>query len=175
MNNGERHLILIGYRGSGKTTVGRRLAEKTGRKFIDADEFLEARYGMSIREIFASEGEAGFRDKESLVLGELVTGPPIVFATGGGIVLRESNRKILKNHGFVAWLTADATTLWNRTQTDPTTHERRPNLAGGGIEEVVRLLSVREPLYREIANLEIPAGELSPDVIADRILAEWNA
>jgi shikimate kinase len=175
MNGRDKHLILIGYRGCGKTTVGKALASRMGREFIDADEFLEAKAGMTIREIFAVEGEAGFRNRESAVLAELTTRSPLVLATGGGAVLREENRRNLRDSGFNVWLSADAETLWDRLQTDPTTRERRPNLAGGGLEEVTRMLTLREPLYRELANLEIPAGELSPEVIADRILAEWNA
>ncbi len=169
------HIILIGYRGSGKTTVGRRLAARLGRAFVDADEHLEAAAGKSIREIFAAEGEPGFRDREEATITELTTLPDAVLATGGGAVLREANRDRLRAAGFVVWLTADPHTLWERLQTDAATRERRPDLAGGGLDEVTRLLAVRTPLYRGLADLEIPAGEMSPDVAADRILAEWAA
>ena len=175
MTDSRDHIILIGYRGCGKTTVGRILAAHTGRPFVDADEFLEAGAGMTIKDVFAAEGEAGFRDRESAVLRELAARPPLVLATGGGVILREENRRVIRQSGFVAWLTADPVTLWDRLQTDPTTRERRPNLAGGGLEEVTRMLSLREPLYRGLANLEIPVAEWSPDVIADRILAGWGA
>ena len=175
MNTPDEQLILIGYRGSGKSTVGRILAARLGRPFLDADEHLEARAGRTIREIFAAEGEPGFRERESAVLRELTERGPLVLATGGGVVLREANRERIRMAGFVVWLTADALTLWDRLQTDPVTRERRPNLAGGGLEEVTHMLAVREPLYRGLANLEINVGELSPDVAANRILAEWNA
>ena len=164
-------LFLIGYRGSGKTTVGRLVAERLGWAFLDADAVLEERYGRTIREIFAAEGEAGFRDKESAVLADLCTRTNCVIATGGGIVLREENRRLLKQHGFVAWLTADPPTLLARIKADPTTAERRPNLAGGGMVEIEQLLAVREPLYRACADVVVPVGALSPEQAADAILA----
>lgn len=169
------HIILIGYRGSGKTTVGRLVAARLGRVFVDADEHLETAAGRTIREIFADEGELGFRDREESTIAELTARPDSVLATGGGAVLREANRTRLRAAGFVVWLTADATTLWDRMRTDAATRERRPDLAGGGLDEVIRLLAVRTPLYNGLADLEIPVGDLSPDVAADRILAEWAA
>jgi shikimate kinase len=164
-------LFLIGYRGSGKTTVGRIIAERLGSDFVDADAFLEEQFGQTIREIFAAEGESGFRDKESKVLVSLCQRTDSVIATGGGIVLRVENRQLLKQHGFVAWLTADPPTLLARIQADPTTAGRRPNLAGGGLTEIEQLLAVREPLYRECADVIVPVAALSPEQAADAILA----
>lgn len=164
-------LFLIGYRGSGKTTVGRLVAGRLGWAFLDADLVLEQRYGQTIREIFAAEGEPGFRDKESTVLADLCLRTNTVIATGGGIVLRDENRALLKCHGFVAWLTADPATLLARIQADPTTAERRPALAGGGSEEIEQLLAVREPLYRAVADVVVAVGALSPEQAADAILA----
>jgi shikimate kinase len=164
-------LFLIGYRGSGKTTVGSLVADRLGWAFVDADAVLEERSGQSIREIFANEGEAGFRDKETAVLADLCEHPNTVIATGGGIVLREENRNLLKRHGFVAWLTADPATLLARIQADPATAERRPALAGGGLAEVETLLAVREPLYRACADVIIQIAGLSPEQAADAILA----
>jgi shikimate kinase len=167
-------LFLIGYRGSGKTTVGRVVADRLGWDFLDADAVLEQQFGQTIREIFAKEGEAGFRDKETAILENLCDRTEVVIATGGGIVLREENRQQLTRHGFVAWLTADPETLLARIQADPTTNERRPNLAGGGLVEVEQLLAVREPLYRACADVVVPVGALSPEQAADAILAAWN-
>ncbi len=167
-------LYLIGYRGSGKTMVGRSIAVRLGWQFCDADVVLEDRFGTTIREIFAEEGESGFRAKESIILAELSLLDRAVIATGGGVVLREENRSLLST-GFVAWLTADAATLWARIQGDSTTAARRPALAGGGIEEVERLLAVREPLYRSVANIEVAVGALSPERAADAILAAWTS
>jgi shikimate kinase len=164
-------LFLIGYRGSGKTTVGRLVADRLGWAFVDADALLEERHGRTIRDIFAAEGEAGFREKEAATLADLCTHTNCVIATGGGIVLRDENRKLLKQHGVVAWLTADPATLVARIQADPSTAERRPHLAGGGLAEIEQLLAVREPLYRACADVVVPVGALSPEHAADAILA----
>lgn len=164
-------LFLIGYRGSGKTTVGHLIADRLGWAFVDADAVLEERHGRTIRDIFAAEGEAGFRDKEAAVLADLCTRTNTVIATGGGIVLREANRELLKQHDTIAWLTAEPATLLERIRADPTTTDRRPVLAGGGLAEIEQLLAVREPLYRACADVVVPVGALSPEQAADAILA----
>jgi shikimate kinase len=166
-------LTLIGYRGSGKSTIGPLLAARLGWAFVDADALLEQREQTTIRAIFATEGEAAFRAKEAALLAELMERTNTVVATGGGVVLRADNRAQLRR-SFVVWLAAEPETLWERLQGDPLTRERRPNLAGGGLAEVRELLTVREPLYRECANLEIPVGSLSPEAAVDAILAAWN-
>lgn len=162
-------VFLIGYRGAGKTAVARRLAEVWSCPWIDADVELERRAGKSIREIFAEEGEAGFRDRESAVLADLSEMPaPCVIATGGGVVLRPENRERLQS-GRVVWLRAPAAVLWERMQADTTTAERRPNLAQGGIAEVEALLQVREPIYRECAELVVDSSMERPDALAAKI------
>jgi shikimate kinase len=167
-------LFLVGYRGTGKSTVGRVLAARLGWAFADADERLEAAAGMSIADVFTAEGEAGFRDRESAVVAEVCRLTNHVVATGGGVVLRPQNRELLKS-GFVAWLTASPETLWERLQTDPTTAGRRPNLtARGGLEEIRHLLAAREPFYREVAAVAVPTENLSPDAAADAILRAWE-
>ncbi|HJZ92574.1 MAG TPA: shikimate kinase [Gemmataceae bacterium] len=168
-----RLIVLIGYRGSGKTTVGGILARQLGWDFLDADTILEGRYGKTIKDVFAAEGEPGFRDKESAILADLCQRSDAVIATGGGVVLREANRELLRQHGFVAWLSADARALWARIQDDPATAARRPALAGGGLAEVEQLLAAREPLYRASADVEVPVAGLSPEQAADAILAAW--
>ena len=166
--------FLIGYRGSGKTTVGRALAARLGWAFLDADERIESAAGMSIKDIFAAEGEAGFRDRESAVLAHLCRLTQTVVATGGGVVLRPANRELL-HAGFVTWLTASPETLSLRIQSDPTTTTRRPNLtAAGGVTEVRAMLAVREPHYRESADFVVDAERLSPEAASDAILAAWN-
>jgi shikimate kinase len=168
-------IFLVGYRGSGKTTVGRILADRLQWSFLDADAVIEERAGKTIRDVFATEGEGAFRDKESELLAELCARTESVIATGGGIVLRDDNRAMLRKHGFVAWLSADPQTLWARIQADPATAERRPNLAGGGIAEVANLLATREPLYQAVADVEVPVAALSPEQAADAILAAWHS
>ena len=170
-----QNIILVGYRCTGKTTVGRLLAERLGGSCVDVDDRIEAVAGKTIAEIFAAEGEPGFRDREALALAELCSRTRHVIATGGGAILRKANRGILKENGFVVWLTAAPETLWARMNTDPTTAARRPNLtATGGEEEVKTLLAAREPLYREVADFAVASDTLSPEAVADAILTEWN-
>ena len=163
-------LFLIGPRGSGKSTVARLVAEQLRWQWLDADDELEKRHGQSIRALFASEGEAGFRDKESAILAELCRLSRHVLATGGGVVLREANRDLLRASGRVVWLTADVDTLWRRLQADTSTAERRPALTVGGREEIDEVLRVREPLYRSCADLIVETAGRSPAEAAADIL-----
>ncbi|HEX3315205.1 MAG TPA: shikimate kinase, partial [Gemmataceae bacterium] len=158
-------IFLIGYRGTGKSTVARLLAAKLGFEAIDADHELERRAGKTIRRIFAEDGEPRFRDLESTQLAEFGQRENVVIATGGGVVLRPENRAILKA-GRVVWLTASAAVLWRRMCGDESTRERRPDLAQGGLAEVEELLRVREPLYRECAEMTVDA-ELAPEAIVE--------
>ena len=167
-------LYLIGYRGAGKTTVGRLLAKRVGWDFIDADVVLEREAGRSIKEIFAQEGEAGFRDRETENLRKLARQADCVIATGGGIVLRTENRQQMKDTGYIVWLTAPVETIAARIDADPSTTDRRPNLTIGGTEEIEELLRKREPLYRACADLEIDTLNRSPEIVVERILTQWN-
>jgi shikimate kinase len=169
------HIILVGYRGTGKTTVGRLLANRLGWNFADNDDLVEAGAGKSIAEIFATEGEPSFRDREAAALAELCARPPHVIATGGGAILRDANRHLLRQSGFVVWLKASPETVWSRLVTDPATASRRPNLTlSGGFEEVRALVAARESLYREAADFAIPSDALSPEEVANAILTAWN-
>ena len=166
--------ILIGYRATGKTTVGRLLAARLGWEFVDLDDHIEAGFGGSIAEIFAAEGEAGFREREGEALRALGGRERCVIATGGGAILRAENRAHLRATGVVVWLTAGHETIWSRLQADPTTATRRPNLtAGGGLQEVRAVLDVREPLYRETAEIVVNADHPSPEAVAAAILNAW--
>ena len=124
-------IFLIGYRGTGKSTVARLLADKLGIEAIDADHELERRAGKTIRRIFTEDGEPRFRELESTLLAEFGQRDDVVIATGGGVVLRPENRAILRT-GRVVWLTAPADVLWRRMCGDESTRERRPDLAQGG-------------------------------------------
>jgi shikimate kinase len=170
-----QNIILVGLRCTGKTTVGRLLAKRLGWSFADADDRIETVAGMTIADIFATEGEGSFRDREAAALADLCERSGHVIATGGGAVMREANRRLLKANGFVVWLTAAPEALWERMNTDPATAARRPNLtAGGGEEEVKSLLAAREPLYREVADFTVASDTLSPEALADAILTAWN-
>lgn len=151
--------------------MARLLAQELGWHWRDADEELEKKYGQSIRAIFAAEGEAGFREKEAALLVDLCRlQRHVIVATGGGVVLRESNRRVLREAGWVVWLTADIDTLWRRMQADDTTAERRPALSIGGREEVAEVFRVREPLYRGCADCIIETAGRSPQAIVEEIL-----
>jgi len=166
---GER-LFLIGYRGTGKSTVARWLAERLGWDWIDADDFLEKTHETTIRAIFEREGEAGFRAKEANVLAELCQRPRCVIATGGGVVLGDENRKLLRQSGRVVWLRVDARAIHHRLQADATSAERRPPLTDlPDLKEIESLLALREPLYRACADLTIDASRLSPEDVVKHI------
>jgi shikimate kinase len=173
MTTSER-IFLIGYRGAGKTTVGRLLAARLGWPFLDADDMLEARAGMSVAAIFAAEGEASFREREAANLRELSKLERNVIATGGGIVLRADNRRLLRASGHCVWLTGRPATLYQRLQGDPTTRDRRPALTElPGPAEVERLLGEREPLYREVAHSVVATEDQSPEAVVSAILSAW--
>ena len=162
-------IFLIGYRGSGKSTVARLLADKLSWHALDMDAEIEARHGKSIRQIFAEEGEPTFRRFESDLLHEVSSLTKHVIATGGGIVLDRDNRAWLRNSGHVIYLTGQPATLWNRILQDATTAERRPDLTVGGLAEVEHLLSVRDPLYQECANFMVPVGDRTAEELADTL------
>jgi shikimate kinase len=168
---GRELIALIGPRGSGKTTVARVLAELLGWGWADADEELERRAGRPIRAVFAEVGEPGFRERESAVLRELCALRRHVVATGGGAVLREENRILLRESAMVVWLSADAETLRRRLERDPTTPDRRPALLGGGRDEMGELLRVREPLYRACADRAVSTAGRTPHEVAAAIAA----
>lgn len=163
-------ITLIGYRGSGKTTVAERLARRLGFDWIDADAELERRAGQSIAEIFAQEGEAGFRRRERLLLQDLLHRDRLVLSAGGGAILHPETRHELRASGPVVWLQADVETLARRIAEDPHTAERRPQLTTlGGLAEIQAVLGAREPLYRETAHLTIETTQLSVEEVVDAI------
>ena len=147
-----RGIFLVGPMGAGKTTVGRQLASALGYAFVDSDHEIEARTGADIPWIFQVEGEDGFRRREAQVIDDLTRRPRIVLATGGGAVLRPENRAALHARGFVVYLSADIDHLLARTARD----RNRPLLRTGNPRAVFeKLLAEREPLYREVAHLEV--------------------
>lgn len=138
--------------GAGKTTVGRHLAKRFGRRFIDADHEIEARTGVGIPTIFEIEGEAGFRKREVQVIADLATADDLVIATGGGVVLDAANRRVLATSGLVVYLNATPAMLFERTRHDRNRPLLRVPDPLGKIEELYR---ARDPLYREIAHLVV--------------------
>lgn len=169
-----KQIVLIGYRGTGKTTVAQLLAQELGWPSLDADVVLEVRAGRTIKEIFATDGEAAFRDLETVTLRDLLAQEPLVLATGGGVILREENRKLLQPLPVVIWLTAKVETILQRMQSDPTTQARRPNLTTSGPETEIReLLQQREPLYQACSKCEIATDEKTPEEIVAEIRSQF--
>jgi len=168
------NLYLIGYRGCGKTTVARRLSQRTGRPWIDADDLLERTAGQSIADIFATAGEARFRDLEAQCLAQISQQQGQIAALGGGVILREANRERLLT-GHTVWLTVSPETAWERIEQDRTTGARRPNLSNGGLDEVQEMLARREPLYRECAEIIIATEGKLPAAVAEEILSQAAA
>ncbi|MCL4127836.1 UNVERIFIED_CONTAM: hypothetical protein GTU68_009556 [Idotea baltica] len=155
--------------GAGKTTIGRFLADYLNLEFIDLDAEIEARCGANIPWIFDVEGEAGFRKRESQILEEVTTRSGILLATGGGAVLDDSNRDILRQRGCVAYLSASVEQLLERTVSD----RSRPLLQVENPREVIeKLIAERDPLYREVADLVVVTEKRKPQVVAEDIVAE---
>jgi shikimate kinase len=165
------NIYLVGMMGAGKSAVGRPLAEALGYRFLDADDAIAEVAGRSIPEIFASEGEAGFRQLETAVLGQIAGWHSLVVATGGGVVTRPENWGHMRQ-GVVVWLDAPAQVLLKRLQADPTP---RPLLQAGDPEARLHdLLSQRQPLYRQ-ADLQVQQRGDLPAHVAHQVLAALPA
>lgn len=154
--------------GSGKSTVGRRLATRLGREFIDADKEIESRCGVPVATIFEVEGEEGFRRREAALIDELTQRAGIVLATGGGAVLAEDNRRHLRERGYVVYLSASVAELWNRLRADRVRPLlRTPNPR----QRVTELVAQRDPLYRECAHLVVVTGRQPAERVVREIVA----
>jgi len=151
----EQHIFLVGPMGVGKTSVGRQLAGLLHRPFVDVDAEIESRCGADIQWIFDMEGEAGFRKRETKVLGDIVTNSvSAVIATGGGVVMTKENRKILQSSGQVIYLSVSKEQLYERMRRD----KSRPLLQVENREQVIDdLIELRDPLYREVADVVFAA------------------
>ena len=170
-------VTLVGYRGTGKSTVAAVLADRLGAAWRDADAVLEERIGSSITALIGSRGEAAFRDVETEVLRDTLPAFTGVLATGGGVVLRPENRRLLRERGRpVVWLTAPVDVIRRRLAADPTTAARRPALRGGDpLDEVAAALDARAPLYREVADVAFDTATDPPARVAERFLAWLDA
>ena len=152
------NIFLVGPMGAGKSTVGRQLAKTLGRDFYDSDKEIEKRTGVSISWIFEMEGEAGFRAREQKVIEELTDLKNVVLATGGGAVLAEENRRVLRSRGHVVYLSASVEQLMRRTSKD----KSRPLLqTDNPKQQITDLLDQRDQLYRDVADIELRTGEQS--------------
>lgn len=164
------HVVLVGLMGTGKTTVGKRLARELGRRFVDSDAEIEGLHGRSVRDIFESSGEPAFRKIESELLEQLLASDvAVVLATGGGVVLAERNRRLLKQTRHVVWLRAEVGTLESRLRATKGL-ARRP-LLDGDLRQRLEVLSYeRGDLYREVATSIIDVDGLDSDQVCDLVL-----
>lgn len=160
------NVFLVGPMGAGKSTIGRLLAAELSLSFRDSDRVIEDRTGADIPWIFDMEGEEGFRERETAVLSELSRERDAVIATGGGIVLRAQNRDMMKKSGCVCYLTASIDQLVERTARD----KKRPLLqVENPRQKIIDLLALRDPLYRDAADLVVNTDRRSPKSVAQEI------
>jgi shikimate kinase len=168
------NVYLIGYRGSGKTTVGKRLAERLGLTAVDSDDLIEADAGCTIREIFEREAETGFREREQRIIEQIAAEGdrhPRVVSLGGGAILRDANRAALARSGKAVWLTASPDKLVQRMRADQSTAARRPALSQlSDYDEVVAILATREPLYAATAQKIVNTEDTTVEAICDEIV-----
>lgn len=166
------NLILVGMMGSGKTTMGRVLARQLGKAFVDSDEEITKRTGVTIAHIFDVEGEQGFRLRETAAIRDLVEHDNIVLATGGGAVLEEQNRALLQQNGIVIYLKASVHDLWQRTRHD----RNRPLLQIGNPYAMLnKLFQHRDPLYRQVADIIAQSGKQSVHGLMLQLVDEIEA
>jgi shikimate kinase len=168
---GGRCVTLIGLRGTGKSVVGRRLAQRLGWAWIDTDREVVRRAGLTIAQLFATRGEAGFREIESRLLSELPREEHRVVSLGGGAVLRPENRTLVRSWGPVVWLQADIDTLAQRIASDPGSPDARPPLTQLSLrDEILQKSSERRSVYDQCATCAIDTTQLDVERIVDQIL-----
>ncbi|MDA0323710.1 MAG: shikimate kinase [Verrucomicrobia bacterium] len=165
-------IILCGYRASGKTTVGKLVAERLGWPYQDVDRGIDERSGMTIAEFLAADLER-YRQVETEVVIEMCGRNETVIALGGGSLMRASNQQAVGEESLVVYLQASVDELWRRAEADPISAATRPQLAGGGIEEIEQLLTEREPVYLECSDLVLDAT-LPPQELADFVISEYH-
>ncbi len=171
-------LVLIGLRGTGKSTVGRLLAARLKWPFYDTDTLLQERAGLTIRELFEQFGEAHFRRLESEAVQECALHNPAVIASGGGAILDPKNVEALKQDSFVAHLTAHPSELWSRISHDQSSRENRPRLvqdADSGIDELKKLMRARAAVYAHARGAGVMVEDRSPDQVAEAVLLLLHA
>lgn len=166
-----KSIVLIGMMGAGKTTIGRRVAERLGVRFVDADKEIEKAAGQSISELFEEYGEAYFRDGERRVIARLLSGPPCVVAAGGGAYIEPVTRATIDARAITLWLRADADVLWERVRR----RSHRPLLRTGNPKATLEgLMAERYPVYAE-ADIVVDSEDLPKEDMADRVIEALRA
>ncbi|MEH6589185.1 MAG: shikimate kinase AroK [Halioglobus sp.] len=164
-------VFLVGPMGAGKSTIGKYLGQQLNLQFADTDTEIEERTGADIPWIFDVEGEQGFRDREQQAVEEMTLWDDVVLATGGGVVMRPENRRVLAARGFVVYLHATVEEQVRRTHKD----RRRPLLQVGKPEDVLKeLMAIRDPFYRDIADHVIDTDGCSPRTVAQQLVQELS-
>lgn len=164
------NIVLIGYRGSGKSAVGRRLASRTGRRFVDTDDLIESEEGK-ISDIVKSRGWDYFRSIEKRVIRETSEEDNLVLALGGGAVLDTDNVEALRKNGFIIWLKADTEVLRKRVKEDHRTLTSRPTLTErGAVQELEEVLAHRNPFYEKAGKIQLDTSSLDVEAVVEKIL-----
>src|SRR5438105_1533118 len=166
-------IVLIGARGCGKTAIGRKLADRLWHTFVDVDELIVRKAGKTIREIFEQDGEQKFREIETKVIREVMPLEEHVIALGGGSLMREENRQLIREAGHrMIYLRCESQELHRRIKADPNSAATRPNLTkhGGGLAEIEQLLAEREPVYRQCKHAELDVTDLTPEEASVRLV-----
>lgn len=167
-----RNVILIGYRGCGKTAVGQALAKQLGWRFLDTDTLITTAAGCTIQQIFATWGEARFRQIEREQIGTVLQGSEQVISVGGGAVVLDENRTAMQVGGTCVWLTAPPDTLRRRMLADPQNAIQRPALTQRDhLDEIQHLLALREPLYASVAHRVVNTAGCTIEEVAAAVLA----
>jgi shikimate kinase len=169
------NIVLIGFRGTGKSTVGRLLAKRLERVFIDSDKYIEDSTGKTIKSIFEEDGEEGFRQIEADTIAELSKADNKVISAGGGAVIREGNARNLKDNGFLVLLEATPEIIHNRIAQDKNTTQQRPSLTDKKpLEEIKHLIEQREHAYKNAADYTINTSSVSCEDIVNEIITIAN-
>ena len=169
------NIVLIGFRGTGKSTVGRLLAKRLERDFIDSDKYIESSTGKTIKSIFEDDGEEGFRKIEADTIAELSKADNKVISAGGGVVLKEENVRNLKDNGFLVLLEATPEIIHNRIAQDKKTTQQRPSLTDKKpLDEIKHLIAERKPAYKSAADHTINTSYVSCEDIVNEIITIVN-
>lgn len=166
-------VCLIGMMGTGKSTIGRLLAERHAIDFIDTDLALEAQCGCTVADLFARDGEAHFRLLETQMLAQLLGRSRAIVSTGGGAVVSAVNRSLLAARATTVWLKADAGTLWQRVRHVQSDRARPLLSTADPLATLRELMHRRDALYRECADLSVDTSEMTPQQVVDAIDAQW--
>lgn len=170
-NRSSGNIYLVGMMGAGKTTIGRLLAKQLGKTFVDCDQEIQRRTGVTITHIFDVEGEAGFRKRETAAIHDLAQRSNLVMATGGGAILNAANRAELSRNGIVVYLKGSVHDLWQRTRHD---HNRPLLQTADPLARLKELYIQRDPLYTELADLVILSGKQSAQSLVLKLQQELD-